>query len=373
MSNGKVLSTALLGLLAVSGLALAQDPDQGGPRPWRPATEQDQAQADPQYQSQQQQGMPPQGYPQGSQQGMPPQGSQQGPGYYPPPQQDGRYAPPPRGNQGGYQDDGYQRNGYPPQQQGAYRDDRRVPAHLTVKPGTYLTIRTTQFLSSDRNHQGDAFSASLEQPLIVDGVVVAQRGQTVGGRITEAQKAGRVEGTSRLGVELIDVTLADGSVVPIQSQMVSRDGRTSVGRDVGAVAGTTALGAIIGAGADRGRGAAIGAGAGAAAGILGVLLTRGEPTVIRPESVLTFRVQGAVEIATDRAPQAFHYADDYDYQRQPAMRGPGGQGGPAYGAYGPAYPAYGYPGYYPYYGSGFSVFVGPGYYGRYRGYSRFRR
>ncbi|MEP6886358.1 MAG: hypothetical protein ABJC66_16540, partial [Gammaproteobacteria bacterium] len=45
--------------------------------------------------------------------------------------------------------------------------------------------------------------ATLGEPLIVDGVVVAQRGQTVMGRVTEARKAGRVEGASRLGLEYL--------------------------------------------------------------------------------------------------------------------------------------------------------------------------
>ena len=190
-----------------------------------------------------------------------------------------------------------------------------VPATLTIRPGTYVTVHVNQWLSSDRSQQGDTFFASLAEPLVVDGVVVAQRGQTVRGRITEAQKAGRVEGTSRLGIELTSLTLVDGQQVNIHSQMVTRNGQTSVGRDAGAIAGTTALGAIVGAGADYGRGAAIGAGAGAAAGILGVLLTRGRPTEISPESMLTFQLEAPVTVATDRAPQAFRYAEGQDYGR----------------------------------------------------------
>src|SRR5262249_55898421 len=150
------------------------------------------------------------------------------------------------------------------------------------------TVHVNQFLSSDHNQQGDAFFASLAEPIVVDGIVVAQRGQSVRGRVTEAVKAGRVEGTSRLGIELTGLTLVDGTQESIHSQMITHNGGTSTGRDAGAIAGTTALGAAIGAGVDWGRGAAIGAGAGAAAGILGVLLTRGEPTVLSPESLLTF-------------------------------------------------------------------------------------
>ena len=250
-----------------------------------------------------------------------------------------------------------------------------VPAHLTVKPGTFVTIRMGQGLSSDHNQQGDTFIATLAEPLVVDGIVVAQRGQTVYGRVTEAQKAGRVEGTSRLGVELTGLTAVDGQQLSIQSQMISRNGQTSTGRDAGAIAGTTALGAAIGAGADWGRGAAIGAGAGALAGIIGVLSTRGHATVLYPESVLTFRIQAPVEIATDRAPQAFRYVSGQDYGRGSYAARPPAQ---AYGAPPPPPPAPGYygPAYYPYpyyWGRGFSVYVGPrfGYFGGYRHFRRY--
>src|SRR5205085_3563270 len=96
------------------------------------------------------------------------------------------------------------------------------PPQLIIRPGTYLTVRINQPLSSDHNQAGDAFSATLVRPVVVDGFVVAQTGETLGGRVEEAQKAGRVEGVSRLGVQLTDLTLVDGQNVPIHSQLISR-------------------------------------------------------------------------------------------------------------------------------------------------------
>ncbi len=270
-------------------------------------------------------------------------------------------------------------NPYPPQQQpypanpyppnsGNYS----IPATLTISPGTYITVRVNGWLSSDKNQPGDAFTASLAEPVIVNGVVVAHRGQTVGGVITEAKKAGHVEGTSRLGLKLTDMTTADGQKINLQTAMMARTGNTSIGRDAGAIGGTTALGAAIGAAADWGRGAAIGAGAGAAAGIIGVMLTRGRPTVIYPETVLTFRVEAPVTIDTTHAPQAYRYADQSDYGA-PAYTGapPARMAAPCY-ACGPApYPPAPYygPAYYPYYsswpyywGGGLSLYVGPRFY-----------
>ena len=262
----------------------------------------------------------------------------------------------------------------PNYQQNAPNPPPALPAQLTLKPGTYVTVRINQPLSSDRNHAGDGFSATLVRPIVVDGVIVAERGQTLGGKVTEAKKAGRVEGTSRLAVQLTDLPVVDGQQIPITTSLISRNGPTSVGRDVGAIAGTTALGAAVGAAADWGRGAAIGAGAGAAVGILGVLLTRGHPTYIGPESVLTFRVDQPVTIATDHAPQAFRYISPGEYNAQPGlMARPGpGYGAPAYPGYGaypgagyyaaPGYSPYGYP--YPYaYGYGYPYPYWGGYYG----------
>jgi hypothetical protein len=235
-----------------------------------------------------------------------------------------------------------------------------LPSAVAIKPGTFLTIRVDQALSSDHNQQGDFFSATLVQPIVVDGVVVAQRGQPVTGRVAEAKKAGRVEGTSRLALQLTGLTLADGTQANVQSQLVQRKGSTSVGNDVAAVATTTGVGAAIGAAADWGRGAAIGAGAGAAAGVIGVLLTRGRPTVVYPETLLTFRVDTQVIVDLTRAPQAFRFVgpDEYDRPVQTAVVRRPPPPRPYYTPYPYYYPGY-YPGYYyPYaYGPTFGIGV----------------
>jgi len=236
-----------------------------------------------------------------------------------------------------------------------------VPPQLTLKPGTFLTVRVDQYLSSDKNQMGDAFSATLMQPVIVDGIIVAQRGQTIGGRVVEAQKAPHGGGNSKLGIQLTDLTLVDGQVLPIQTQLNTRTGPSSTGRDAAAIGTTTGVGAAVGAVAAGGIGAAVGAGAGAVAGAVGVMLTRGHPTIVGPESVLTFRVEQPVTISTERAPQAFRPVEPPDYNRQPGLQSRPGYAPPPPPYYSSYYP-YGYP-YYPYYwGPGLGFYYG-GFYG----------
>ncbi len=232
-----------------------------------------------------------------------------------------------------------------------------VPQSFTLPAGTLLTVRTTEWLSSDRNRKGDHFYAVLDQPLIVNGWVVAHRGQTVTGQVDTAQKAGRVKGTSELGIELTGLTLVDGQQAEIRTQLQKSNGGTSRGADAVAVGTTTGIGAAIGAVAGEGRGAGIGAAAGAAAGIIGVQATRGRPTVIPAETSLTFRLEEPLTITTERGQVAFKPVsqEDYEGSARSHRAHPSRDYGPAYPPrYGCAYcggypspyfyPSYFYPG-----------------------------
>jgi hypothetical protein len=220
-----------------------------------------------------------------------------------------------------------------------------VPDTLTLSSGAILQVRTTGWLSSDRNKTGDQVTMTLAQPLVVNGLVVARRGQTVIGTVVNAEKAGRVKGVSKLGLSLAQLTLVDGQLLDVKTTLINATGGTSNGRDALAVAGTTGLGAGIGAAAAGGEGAAIGAGAGFVASIAGVLLTRGRPTIIPPESLLTFRLETPITVSTVHGQAAFRPVTSHDYAPKPRPRRVVRPYYPY--AYPPPY-AYGYPYPYPY-------------------------
>jgi hypothetical protein len=371
---------AALGL-ALSGFTLAQQepPTQEPPiqsQDQIPQADQQQAQPPAQQQAPaaQQSDRPTQ-----SSQGQPP--SEQAP---PPPQQKSDRPPitsvdrMPQGPQDGGQQAAPQYRqengqGYGQQNRGQYDQQNPSkfvppPALLTIPAGTVVIMRLNNFLSSDRNQIGDQFTGVLEQPIVVNGWVVARRGQTVVGQVKSVKKAGRVKGTSQLGVELTDISLVNGQQAPILTELWKGSAGTSHGADAATIGGGTLLGAIIGSAADWGTGAAIGAGAGAAAGIGAVLLTRGRPTVLEPESQLTFRLVDPVKVDTTNGQQAFLPVSQRDFGNErgarPSLRSRGGY----YGPYGPYYAPCGL--YYPcYYGPGYAGIYtgigwwGPGFYG----------
>lgn len=197
-----------------------------------------------------------------------------------------------------------------------------LPETLTIPAGTVIQIRTSDWLSSDHNKKGDEFTATLAQPIVADGWVVMRRNQNLVGQVTDAVRAGRVKGVSKLQLELSRLTLVDGQLVPVQSTLLNASAGTSNGRDAAAIGVTTGTGAAIGAAAAGGPGAAIGAGAGFVASVAGVLLTRGKPTIIPPEDTLTFRLENPVTISTVRSNVAFRpvTAQDYAPEKKSAAR-----------------------------------------------------
>jgi len=206
----------------------------------------------------------------------------------------------------------------------------------------------------------------LENPIVVNGWVVARRGQVLVGQVKEVRKAGRVKGTSELGVEVTDMTVVDGRQMPILTELSKGSAGTSHGQDAATIGTTTGLGALIGAAADWGTGAAIGAGVGAAAGIGAVLLTRGHPTIIAPEQQLSFRLVDPVRIDTTQSQQAFLPVTQQDFDGgRLERRGPrhvaGAYPGPVLypcGYYGSCYAYPGFGGFYDGWGRG------PGFYSR---------
>ena len=172
----------------------------------------------------------------------------------------------------------------------------RTPMTVTLEAGTVIPIRLSEKLSTEENYSGDTFRAVLDQPLILNGFIIADKGSKVLGRIVDVRRAGRVEGVADLTLALTQLHTTDGQNVRIETNTLLRQGSTSRQRDAAEIGGGAALGAIIGAIAGGGKGAAIGAGAGGAAGTGVALGTRGKPAVVPVETHLTFKLQNPVTI-----------------------------------------------------------------------------
>ena len=96
-------------------------------------------------------------------------------------------------------------------------------AHVvTLQPGTVLSVRLNQTLSTEKNYPGDTFRATLTAPLIVDGFIIADRGSRVQGQVVEADRSGRVKGRANMELALTEINTTDGQRVRIQTNTFTR-------------------------------------------------------------------------------------------------------------------------------------------------------
>lgn len=173
---------------------------------------------------------------------------------------------------------------------------QREPQSVTIAAGTQIAVRLAETISSETIKTGDAFHATLADPIILNGFVIAEKGARVTGRVVDSTRAGRVKGTAALTLELVDFASTDGQRVEVKTETFTREGPTSKGSDAAKVGAGAAVGAALGAIFGGGKGAAIGAASGAGAGAGTVALTRGKPAVLEVETRIPFQLKSSVTI-----------------------------------------------------------------------------
>jgi hypothetical protein len=166
---------------------------------------------------------------------------------------------------------------------------------ITIPQGTVVSVRMIDSISSDRNHAGETFRASIADPIRVGGRTVVPRGATASVKLVDASKAGSVKGRSELELQLERIVVGNhgyavaSNVVAFRGKSQSK--KTAKDAGIGALAGG-GLGALFGGG----KGAAIGAGVGAGAGVATNAAKKGEQVRIGSESLVRFRLSAPLHI-----------------------------------------------------------------------------
>jgi hypothetical protein len=166
----------------------------------------------------------------------------------------------------------------------------------TVIPiGTPVHVRVDEAIDTRRNRAGDPFSATLSEPIEVDGRTMVPAGTEFNGHVTNAGASGRLKGRAFLGLKLDSFRL-NGREYPVETTSVDRVSASHKKRNAILIGGGAGLGAAIGALAGGGKGALIGAGAGAGAGTAGAAATGKRQVGMAAETPLRFTLRASVDM-----------------------------------------------------------------------------
>jgi hypothetical protein len=164
-------------------------------------------------------------------------------------------------------------------------------------------------LDTGKAQRGDSFRASLDNPVVVNGRTVAVKDALVRGVVRDAVSSGRLKRPASLTLELTQITLSDGRVVPVETAPYTLDGKSHNLRNAALIGGGAAAGAVLGGVAAGKKGAIIGGAAGAGAGVATAYLTGKQEIVVPSETGFQFATAGGrLAAATHREASEWEHA-----------------------------------------------------------------
>jgi len=94
---------------------------------------------------------------------------------------------------------------------------KQAPAQITLASGKSFRVRTSSEISTRRSGKGDGFEATLLENITDGSRVIAERGSTVFGRISDVDASGRTKDVATMSLQIVELTLADGRIVPVRT------------------------------------------------------------------------------------------------------------------------------------------------------------
>lgn len=173
------------------------------------------------------------------------------------------------------------------------------PKPIVVPAETVISVVLDEAVGSKISTPGQQFSASVREPVEVDGRVAIPKGARATGLVKDAKPAGRFKGGAVLELTLTNIEV-NGVNHDVHTTSPTEASKGKGKRTAAMVGGGAGGGALIGGLAGGGKGAIIGGLIGAAAGTGGAGLTGNRDIKLPAETPITFKLVDPLEIKSRR-------------------------------------------------------------------------
>jgi hypothetical protein len=181
----------------------------------------------------------------------------------------------------------------------AVREAPPRPRPIVVPAETVISVVLDESVGSKISSPGQQFSASVREPVEVDGRLAIPKGARATGIVKDAKPAGRFKGGAQLELTLTSIEI-NGANYDVRTTAPHETSKGKGKRTAAMVGGGAGGGALIGGIAGGGKGALIGGLIGAAAGTGGAGLTGNRDITLRAETPITFKLVDPLEIKPRR-------------------------------------------------------------------------
>jgi hypothetical protein len=181
----------------------------------------------------------------------------------------------------------------------AVREAPPRPRPIVVPAETVISVVLDESVGSKISSPGQQFSASVREPVEVDGRLAIPKGARATGIVKDAKPAGRFKGGAQLELTLTSIEI-NGANYDVHTTAPNETSKGKGKRTAAMVGGGAGGGALIGGVAGGGKGALIGGLIGAAAGTGGAGLTGNRDITLPAETPITFKLVDPLEIKPRR-------------------------------------------------------------------------
>jgi hypothetical protein len=175
---------------------------------------------------------------------------------------------------------------------------------FVLPAGTALPLALNSTVGSEVSEVEDTVRATLRRTISLDGHEVLPLGTEFSGVVTDAQRAGRVKGRSRVVLQFTSLRFA-GERLSVRTDAIEQIGEATKGEDAAKIGVGAGAGAVIGGLLGGKGGAAKGAVIGGSAGTGVVMTTRGKDVLLEPGSEVSTTLAAPLTVQV-RWPAARH-------------------------------------------------------------------
>jgi hypothetical protein len=161
-------------------------------------------------------------------------------------------------------------------------------------------LQVETFTTSDSARVEDKVVARVTRDVRVRDRVVIPAGSVARGEVMLVERGGQLRDPARLGVRFTLVELADATRIPIETDIIYREGDARGAQSASRIGGGAIAGAIIGGIFGGKKGAAIGGSVGAGAGTAAALSGSRDPAVLQRGAAVTVRITAPTTVILPR-------------------------------------------------------------------------